>query len=392
MFFPLALRGGTATKISRMLGKTPAPGDRKGLNPVSFLVWFGTWLVFLVDPIADLVISHYSPARTVLGGAGLILFAVLYLRTEWLAFRPDQLGPSRPDLRPYIALLVVGAVLMVAYPNWGVLVIYLGVATGSRLELRPAAVVLVATALFEGVRGTVAGQTLVDVAFLGFMAVVLGISMLFIRRNTLLVRELREARHEVARLAVADERLRFSRDLHDLLGHTLSVIALQSQVARRLMVRDPEAAEAALRELEHVAQGSLGSLREIVTEYRQRSLDAELRGAEEVLGAAGIALEVDAATPSLPNECDSLLAWAVREGVTNVLRHSRAQNCRIDIQRDQTTVRMQMADDGFGREVSPNASGLRGLRERMASAGGTLDAGPCPEGGFRLTVQLPLSG
>ncbi|MBJ7609044.1 MAG: hypothetical protein JF887_06390 [Candidatus Dormibacteraeota bacterium] len=216
--------------------------------------------------------------------------------------------------------------------------------------------------------------------------------MFLVRRLLLLLVDLRTAREEVARLAVSEERLRFSRDLHDVLGHSLSVIALKTQVARRLMGPDPQAAEAALSDVERVAHESLASVREMVTGYRQRSLDDELRSAEEVLGAAGITLEIAGGSTTLAAESDGLLAWAVREGVTNVLRHSRAHHCRIAIVLDDSAVRLDMSDDGVGADGHTGGTGLRGLRERMAEAGGALDTGPGPDGGgFALRVRLPAA-
>lgn len=363
-----------------------------GVGRLARVLWVAVWLVFLAYPIQDIVSGHYSQTRSLLAWSALAVFVVLYLRTQWIAVGADLRHPDRVDLRPYFALMAVSILSVVVFGgNWGGLVIYLGVATGSILSLRAAAAVLSLLALFEVVGGLVTHHTVSDVVFAAFLAVALGATMIIFRRVILLVVDLRSAREEVARLAVAEERLRFSRDLHDVMGHTLSVIALQSQVARRLMTKDPRAAEAALSELEGVAQESLGAVRDMVTGYRQRSLGEEISGAREVLGAAGIELAVEGPPSRLPADREGLLAWAVREGVTNVLRHSHARSCLIGIHADASMVRMEMSDDGVGGTESAGGSGLRGLRERMAEAGGTVDAGPAPGGGFRLRVQLPFA-
>jgi two-component system sensor histidine kinase DesK len=222
------------------------------------------------------------------------------------------------------------------------------------------------------------------------MTVALGASMILIRQCAVLIVDLREARADLARLAVDAERLRFARDLHDGLGHSLSVIALQAQVARRLMTSDPAAASASLVEVERVSHESLAALRETVSGYRQPRLADELEGARDVLAAAGIELEIVRQDDPLPESSDRLLAWAVREGVTNVLRHSRAHACRIVIDQDDRTYRLELCDDGIGGSAASAGSGLAGLRERMSMGGGEVVAGPEPGGGFRLSVRLPV--
>ena len=361
-----------------------------GLGRVARLAWVAIWLVFLAYPISDILSGGYSQTRAIVAWGALAAFVSLYLRTQWIAMGADIRYPGDVDLRPYLALVAVSLLSIVIFGGaWGGLVIYLGVATGAIIPVRRALVVLALLAGFEVVGGLVTKHTVADVSFAAFLEVGLGLTMILFRRVVLLVVDLRAAREEVARLAVAEERLRFSRDLHDVMGHSLSVIALQSQVARRLMLNDPAAAEVALSELEVVAQQSLGAVREMVTGYRQRSLGEEISGAREVLGAAGIRLDVSDTASHLPSDLDGLLAWAVREGVTNVLRHSRARTCRIGIDADDTAIRLELADDGVGATASSGGSGLRGLRERMAEVGGTLDAGTGPDGGFTLRVRLP---
>ncbi|HEY0808014.1 MAG TPA: sensor histidine kinase, partial [Pseudonocardiaceae bacterium] len=217
-----------------------------------------------------------------------------------------------------------------------------------------------------------------------------GLMMWFYRRAMTVVRELRQARVELARLAVTEERLRFARDLHDLLGHSLTTIALKSQLARRLA--EPGSAVASeVADIEAVTQQALGEVRDAVTGYRNRSLAEELDTARATLSAAGIDVTVRLDSPPLPAELDTLLGWVVREGTTNVLRHSRASACEFRLSRNGTTVSMAVDDNGVGVSTTPGSgNGLAGLAERVSGAGGRLDSGPAPERGFRLSARIPV--
>jgi two-component system sensor histidine kinase DesK len=206
---------------------------------------------------------------------------------------------------------------------------------------------------------------------------------------------LRSAREELARLAVSEERLRFARDLHDLLGHSLSLITLKSELAGRLLPQEPEKAEAEIRDIEEVARQALGEVREAVAGYRRPTLEEELAGAGEMLEAAGIACRIENEAGVLPNAVDIVLAWAVREGTTNVIRHSRARHCRILLARDGEEVYAEITDDGDGCQSEnggDSGSGLSGLSERVATLAGHVEAGSQPDGGFRLRVSLLATG
>jgi two-component system, NarL family, sensor histidine kinase DesK len=224
-----------------------------------------------------------------------------------------------------------------------------------------------------------------------------------------LVNKLRETRAELARMAVADERLRISRDLHDLLGHSLSLITLKAELAGRVIDADPERAAREIADLEQVARRSLGEVRAVVTSYRQPSLAAELAEARHMLAAAGMDCEVHApASIDLPPETDALLAWTVREGATNVVRHSGARTVTITITVTADEASAEVADDGVGPGWEPgqrgpagpgpgpadgaHGSGLSGLTERARDAGAEISAGEGRDGkGFRLLVQIPAA-
>jgi two-component system sensor histidine kinase DesK len=224
----------------------------------------------------------------------------------------------------------------------------------------------------------------------------IGLGMVGIRQMLRTIYELRTAREELARLAVGEERLRFARDLHDLLGHSLSAIVLKSEVASGLMNTDPSAATAALQDIEQVARGALRDVRDAVAGYRETNLAVELAGAREMLEGAGISVRWQELGGELPPEAETVLAWAVREGATNVLRHSRARECLVRLDRRNGSAVLEMVDDGVGAAEPADASrlgnGLRGLGERVAAVGGEMMAAPVQGRGFRLAVRVPVAG
>ncbi|MGW7054440.1 sensor histidine kinase [Streptomyces sp. NPDC054887] len=208
------------------------------------------------------------------------------------------------------------------------------------------------------------------------------------------IRELDQARDVAARLAVAEERLRFGRDMHDVMGRNLAVIALKSELAVQLARRGrPEAADQ-MAEVQRIAQESQREVREVVRGYREADLAAELEGARGVLGAAGIDCAVDRArlADDLPAGVQSALGWVVREATTNVLRHGDARSCTVRLTAGEGKAVLVVENDGAGDVSAAGApgSGLAGLRERLTAVGGTLRAGPAADGVFRLTAEVPL--
>ncbi|MGW7440931.1 sensor histidine kinase [Streptomyces sp. NPDC054849] len=206
------------------------------------------------------------------------------------------------------------------------------------------------------------------------------------------VHELDRSREVQARLAVAEERLRFGRDLHDVMGRNLAVIALKSELAVQLARRErPEAVEQMI-EVQRIAQESQREVRDVVRGYREADLAVELEGARGVLRAAGMDCRVDfEAGRELPVEVQSALGWVVREATTNVLRHGDAHRCLIRLTAPQTgPVTLVVENDGApDTPAGPPGSGLAGLRERLAALDGTLQAGLTGGGRFRLRAEIP---
>ncbi|MFF3821072.1 sensor histidine kinase [Streptomyces bluensis] len=271
--------------------------------------------------------------------------------------------------------------------------------------------------------------TLALMLFPGFMAFAAAFSVWLLNA----VYELDEARETRARLAVAEERLRFGRDLHDVIGRNLAVIALKSELAVQLARRErPEAVEQMI-EVQRIAQESQREVRDVVRGYREADLGVELTGARGVLNAAGIACEVRGETAGLPAEVQSALGWVVREATTNVLRHGDAARCDVGIRVLEGRVVLTVENDGVENDGAENGgaenggvensraanreaenggvdngpaanreaadaplegrgSGLAGLRERLAAVDGTLEAGRVRKGVFRVVAEVPLAG
>ncbi len=195
------------------------------------------------------------------------------------------------------------------------------------------------------------------------------------------------ARAEVARLAAENERIRIARDLHDLLGHSLTTITVKAALARRLGEADPAQALGQIAEVEQLSRRALAEVRAAVSNYRDVTLAGELARGGELLRASGIAADLPAAADMVDPAHQEILGWAVREGLTNVVRHSRARTCAVRL----SPSAVEITDDGVGA-AAPPGNGLRGLRERVTAAGGTLDAGPLQPSGWQLRVSLTPEG
>ncbi|HEX5120610.1 MAG TPA: histidine kinase [Pseudonocardiaceae bacterium] len=379
------------TPIFGILGRRPITAIRKA-RWAAFLLLM---LSFHLYPISDLVHRHL-PAGTV----ALVLVleagaAALWVRTMWLALATTA---PFPVIRPWLAAVAVSNVMLalVLGGNYKGMLIYLSIACAVSLPPRwtlPALVACTGVALAAEFRNTrylalAPGDRPNEIVTALCLVFFLGLMMWFYRRVMTLILELRTARAELARLAVTEERLRFARDLHDLLGHSLTTIALKSQVARRLATPDSPVARE-VGDIESVAQQALAEVREAVTGYRGRSLADELDAARSTLTAAGIDVTVRLDGTVLPAPLDALLGWVVREGTTNVLRHSGARSCEFRLHRDATGVCLDVCDDGVGPNGGPPGNGLAGLAERVSGAGGRLDSGPAPHRGFHLAARLP---
>jgi two-component system sensor histidine kinase DesK len=196
------------------------------------------------------------------------------------------------------------------------------------------------------------------------------------------------ARTELAENALARERLRMSRDLHDLLGQSLSAVSLKGDLAIRLLPSDPAAAHREIESLTEVARSALRDMRAVTRGEHDVSLPAEVDSAQAVLAAAGVTTQVAVALPGLAPALDAVLAWGMREGVTNILRHSRATTVAITAGRAAGRARLDIVNDG-AEPTAHDGSGLAGLAGRARTLGGTAAGGYLGDGTFRLRIELP---
>ncbi|MGZ3665666.1 MAG: sensor histidine kinase [Ktedonobacterales bacterium] len=378
-------------------------------TPPATLLWtvYLIWLLLLVSRVRSLMHlpAGLHTSTTLLGVA---LFVVLYIWTSWDTARDvaqPQPAVARSAWRvwPPIAILTLLSVLLTLFAgaDWLGLFIFTTAIAGGRLSTVKGLMALIAliclaagTAwLMHGGQATL-WPTLAEMPFVGITVIS---AMQSIKITITANRELRDAREEIARLAITEERLRFARDLHDLLGHTLSLIALKSELAGRLVRAAPERAVAEIGDVEHAARASLQEVREAVAGYRHPVLTTELHAAEEILSAAGISFTLFGTVPVLPAGVEAALSWTIREGVTNVIRHSHANHCIISLTLHADYVAIEVCDDGradLSSSSSPTqhhvGSGLRGLAERVHALGGRVEAGSGAGGGFRLAVSLPV--
>ncbi|WP_329263305.1 sensor histidine kinase [Streptomyces pseudovenezuelae] len=372
------------------------------------------WLLMGMGAFSNLFQGETS--NPWVGGLGLLTFNSLYIYVAFRAFRKE----TREAVSTRVALGLLGLVtcgLALGYGgNWLLFFPLFGLATGA--VVRPPHLRWVG-ALVTVVAGAASvfrdGWGGLDTAYATWISTMVTAAIMSLSEA---VRQLREAREELARRAVEEERLRFSRDLHDLLGHTLSVIVVKSEAARRLAPRDLDAALVQVCDIESVGRQALTEIREAVTGYREGSLSTDLDRAASALRAAGIEPVVHRSGHPLSARSEALLGWVVREAVTNAVRHSGAERCEISVQGSAERVRLRVWDDGRGtgdetclpgidgtERTAPvpmvasasvvaatpgiGGTGLKGLAERLAAAGGWLEAGPGPRGGFVVRAELP---
>jgi len=349
----------------------------------------GVWLIFLISPFVDAVqlgtVRGYAAAVTFLAFGATYLVVARAFRSviarerradRWFTFwgmglmvalsmaSVALLGIPGLATAPYVAVL--GPIV---FGRWAVAWVFLTAG--------------IAEVAIRGLSGTwsdngglATGTISAGLAVWGFVMV--------LQRNV----DQARSREVEAQLAVISERDRFARDLHDILGHSLTVITVKAELAGRLLESSPERARAEVADLERLSRDALADVRRAVAGYREISLVDELARARGALHSGGILVEAPTELPVLPSDLDEMFAWSVREGVTNVLRHSRAQRCRISV----TPMSLVVADDGRGpgrASTGTEGNGLRGLRERARLVGVDLDVVAQQPRGTRLEVRVP---
>lgn len=345
-----------------------------GWTPYAFLIYLGIFFMYAG-------LGRDAPAgrwaATLVGAA---LFLVLYFRGFW-----SQRGDREA---PWIAAGMMALAAVYAPSNEGanVFCVY---AAGFLAQLQPARLAIRALLLLLlAIVGLAAALDLS--AYFWIPAVVFaifngGINLHFAemgRTNE----KLRMTQQEVERLAQTAERERIARDLHDLLGHTLSLITLKSELAAKLLARDPARAETEIREVERISREALKEVRTAILGYRSEGLPGEMARARLALESAGVRLEYFAAPLELPLVEETILSLALRESITNVIRHARASTCRISLEQTEDETRLEVRDDGRGA-AGTEGVGLSVMRERVEGLGGRLERRV--DGGTVLALTLP---
>lgn len=345
-----------------------------GWSPLLWVVYLG---FFFIDP----VVNHPSQRIWMLDILGALLFLMLYfglfILENPLVFVHVGgmllLGLAYLRINSGACTFFIFAAAMLPFCVPTQLAAWIGLATIGML------------AAFEDVVLHISGWTMFYTAL---FPVIIGAGNTFVAERIRMNRELRKANEEIEQLAKLAERERIARDLHDVLGHTLSVITLKSELAGKLMHRDPVRAGKEIREVEQISRQALVEVRAAIRGYRAEGLAAELAHAKATLETAGVAVQCDAASSvQLPAMQESVLSLAVREGVTNVVRHAHARNCRLRLEQRNGSCRLEIVDDGQGF-YTLEGNGLRGMRERVEMLGGTLER--TNRSGTTLIITVPL--
>jgi two-component system, NarL family, sensor histidine kinase DesK len=367
---------------------TPTDADRPTGPRRWGLMFAAIWLFYLLSPLG--AAWDRRDLRGWIGFVATLVFAATYLAV-FVRMRWRHTGaPFRPPMRPAqgVAVVLVQVALAVVMcatigQKGDAAAVYIAVTCVMCLQTRWAWLASLAVALttyaatvwvpdWHRDEGILFGTLVATLAIWGIAQA--------INRNI----EVLAVREENARLALADERNRFARDLHDILGHSLTVITVKAELANRLIDMDPDRARNELADLERLSRDALADVRRAVEGYRELTLPGELARAGMALSAAEIAAELPNTTDDVPTDRRELFAWAVREGITNVIRHSGAQRCTVVLGEHEVEIR----DDGRGTDVASAGNGLTGLRERAAALGGTVLTQSLHPG-FSLKVVVP---
>ncbi|GAB3663017.1 hypothetical protein GCM10027589_26410 [Actinocorallia lasiicapitis] len=345
-----------------------------------------------------------QPWKFVIGTMAAMLVVVLQGRLLWQSAYREISRDSRIFLAVIAVVVFALPLLLGGAWNQGMAAVagMIAVTLPERLSIP---LVGLAAAL-TGVISTATGAPGLEALWIALSLPVYGLSAYATVWLCLAVKELRDARTELARRAVGEERLRFARDLHDVLGHSLQAVALRAELAERLLAKDPDRVAKELEEIQRMARGAIQEVRDVVRGYRVTSLRTELNGATAVLRAAGITCSTPQIPDDLPRHVHDALGWVAREAVTNVLRHSGATRCELTLTADPVNAVLTIVNDGARRSESPGrrdkvgrglpepsaGSGLTGLRERVVAVGGELRAAALGDGAFEVRAIVPLSG
>ncbi len=340
------------------------------------LIWLPFMFWFFIDPIWKHAGPLYWISNTLVG----LVFILLYLH----AF-----SHSDPrNLYCVIAMIVMAVVAIPFNPGAIGFLIYAVAAGGFTTSLRRVIPIILVELLILGFYSYRLHISVGNWGSVLLLIVLVGLGNHHWAVSHCNETKLRLANDEIEHLAKVAERERIARDLHDVLGHTLSLITLKSELARKLVDRDPERAKQEMQDVETTSRAALADVREAIRGYRAEGIFEELARARAALETAGVAVRYHADKLPLSPAQESVLALALREAVTNVVRHADARRCSVNLLGVDQVCRLEIADDGVGGDA-PEGNGLRGMRERLESIGGSLER--FTREGTRLVIQLPLA-
>lgn len=369
-------------------------------------LWF-IWIFFFIPGLLALYQMHLPWPLLIIIIPGVLLFFAAYLWGTWRSVQHmvDQAPQSSARQMESWLLVALMSGLCLLLPtlvqrdpaDWLDFFILTSAYAGSAFKPVRALQIILGLLVLDALLGLLLHFIWTDIGRSMIVVLFVGVVVIGLVRAIVISHELRAAREEIARLAVMNERLRIARDLHDLLGHNLSLITLKSELAGRLLTVAPGRAAGEIQDIEQVARTTLQEVREAVSNYRQPTLASELEGAQEILAAAGIHYHYSGDPTHLnrlPPANETVLAWAVREGITNVIRHGQARNCSLQLTRTKQDILLAILNDcGHDAPVvntnNSSGHGLRGLAERVETLGGTFSAGPDNNGQFRLSISVP---
>lgn len=367
------------------------------LHPAAYRWYPGATIGLLYQ--ASVLVGLWTAQGTVTEKLGITaLLAVVYL--GFLVLPPLLWWET--ERRRLVGIGLYFALTLTLFPLIGVVAcwtwVYVACVAGMVVSRTPIALTIIgALGGLQLIVLTVAG-TVEDDWFIALVTVSIGVMMSAFARQIDALRRLRNAQGEIARLAVIEERARFSRDMHDVLGHSLTVVTVKSELARKLIPVDPDRAAEEIADIERLSRSALADLRAAVAGYREMSLSTELAAAQAGLAAADIQAHLPRNGEEVDPELRELFGWVLREGVTNVIRHSGSRNCWVTVGPES----LDIEDDGrgphgsglepapVGAEVSPSVrggSGLAGLSARAAQVGARIAVGAGPRGGTLLSVR-----
>jgi two-component system sensor histidine kinase DesK len=334
------------------------------------------FVFFLLDPI----LNHTSVRGWIFTGLGTAAFLVLYFSLFWVS--------SKQGLYHVAAMVVLGIAFAKYNSGATTFFIFAAALTPFLVDSESLAIkVLVADEAIVAMTWWLLHLNGWFLFFGGGLSFVVGASNIHFAQRNRSNKKLIRAQEEIEHLATVAERERIARDLHDVLGHTLSVIILKSELAGKLMERDPQRAGNEIREVEQISRKALSEVRDAIRGYRSKGLPAEFVQAKSTLETAGLSVKCETARIALPALHESVLSMAVREAVTNVVRHAQARTCSLRLAQHNGSCRLEIEDDGRGGLLE-EGNGLRGMRERVEMLGGTLSRDS--SSGTKITITVPL--